>query len=60
MKKIVDWNLAADQAGILNALQALDDYLEDIIAGRRRVLTDDLISAEAAWLPAWLGGSGPA
>jgi hypothetical protein len=26
-KKIFDWNLAADQASILNAFQALDDYL---------------------------------
>jgi hypothetical protein len=37
-------NLAADQASILNAFQALDDYLEDMIARRRRTLTDDLIS----------------
>ena len=29
---------------ILNAWQALDDYLEDMIARRRRTLTDDLIS----------------
>ena len=43
-KKIFDWNLAADQASILNAFQALDDYLEDMIARRRRTLTDDLIS----------------
>ena len=37
-------NLAADQASILNAFQALGDYLEDMIARRRRTLTDDLIS----------------
>ena len=43
-KKIFDWNLAADQASILNAFQALDEYLEDMIARRRRTLTDDLIS----------------
>ena len=43
-KKIFDWNLAADQASILNAFQALGDYLEDMIARRRRTLTDDLIS----------------
>ena len=43
-KKIFDWNLAADQASILNAFQALDDYLEYMIARRRRTLTDDLIS----------------
>jgi cytochrome P450 len=44
IKKIFDWNLAADEASILNAWQALDDYLEDMIARRRRTLTDDLIS----------------
>ena len=43
-KKIFDWNLAADQASILNAFQVLGDYLEDMIARRRRTLTDDLIS----------------
>jgi cytochrome P450 len=42
--KIFDWNLAADEASILNAWQALDDYLEDMIALRRHTLTDDLIS----------------
>ncbi|MDT5301416.1 MAG: hypothetical protein QOG79_4658 [Mycobacterium sp.] len=44
IKKIFDWNLAADEASILNAWQALDDYLEDMIACRRQTLTDDLIS----------------
>jgi cytochrome P450 len=44
IKKIFDWNLAADEASILNAWQALDDYLEDMIARRRHTLTDDLIS----------------
>jgi cytochrome P450 len=42
--KIFDWNLAADEASILNAWQALDDYLEEMIARRRHTLTDDLIS----------------
>jgi cytochrome P450 len=42
-KKSFDWNLAADQASILNAFQALGDYLEDMIARRRRTLTDDLV-----------------
>jgi cytochrome P450 len=44
IKKIFDWNLAADQPSILDAWQALDDYLEDMIARRRHTLTDDLIS----------------
>jgi cytochrome P450 len=44
IKKIFDWNLAADEAVILNAWQALDDYLEEMIACRRHTLTDDLIS----------------
>ena len=44
IKKIFDWNLAADEASILNAWQALADYLEDMVASRRRTLTDDLIS----------------
>jgi cytochrome P450 len=44
IKKIFDWNLAADQPGILTAWQALDDYLEDMITHRRQTLTDDLIS----------------
>jgi cytochrome P450 len=44
IKKIFDWNLAADEASILNAWQALDDYLEDMVARRRHTLTDDLIS----------------
>jgi cytochrome P450 len=44
IKKIFDWNLAADEPSILNAWQALDDYLEDMIARRRHTLTDDLIS----------------
>jgi cytochrome P450 len=44
IKKIFDWNLAADEASILNAWHALDDYLEDMIARRRHTLTDDLIS----------------
>ena len=32
IKKFLDWNLVADEAVILNAWQALDDYLEDMIA----------------------------
>jgi cytochrome P450 len=44
IKKIFDWNLTADEASILDAWQALDDYLEDMIVRRRHTLSDDLIS----------------
>jgi cytochrome P450 len=44
VSKIFNWNLAADEASILSAWQALDDYLEDMAARRRHTLTDDLIS----------------
>jgi cytochrome P450 len=44
ISKIFDWNLAADEATVLSAWQALDDYLEDMVARRRHTLTDDLIS----------------
>ncbi|HXO49486.1 MAG TPA: cytochrome P450 [Mycobacterium sp.] len=44
IEKIFDFNLAADQACIVSAWQALDDYLEDMIDRRRHTLTDDLIS----------------
>jgi cytochrome P450 len=44
IKKIFDFNLAADQTCIVRAWQALDDYLDDMIARRRCALTDDLIS----------------
>jgi cytochrome P450 len=44
IKKVFDWNLAADQPSILSAWQALDDYVEDMVASRRHTLTDDLIS----------------
>jgi cytochrome P450 len=44
ISKIFNWNLAADEASILTAWQALDDYLEDMVARRRHALTDDLIS----------------
>jgi len=42
--KKISMESRADEAGILNAWQALDDYLEDMIAHRRHTLTDDLIS----------------
>jgi cytochrome P450 len=51
IKKICDWNLAADQPGILTAWQALDDYLEDMITHRRQTLT--------AWAHTWPGSNSP-
>jgi cytochrome P450 len=44
IKKFLDWNLVADEAVILKAWQALDGYLDRMIARRRHTLTDDLIS----------------
>jgi cytochrome P450 len=42
--KAFDWNVAEDTPAILAAWDALDAYLEDMIAYRRTTLTDDLIS----------------
>jgi cytochrome P450 len=42
--KSFDWNVAEDTPAILRAWDALDAYLEDMIARRRTALTDDLIS----------------
>jgi cytochrome P450 len=44
IKKIFDWNVANDGPAIVAAWDQLDAYLEDMIASRRRTLTDDLIS----------------
>jgi cytochrome P450 len=44
IKKVFDWNVAQDGPVILAALEQQDAYLEDMIARRRRDLTDDLIS----------------
>jgi cytochrome P450 len=44
IKKLFDWNLANDGPAILAAWRDLDAYLEDMVAARRRNLTDDLIS----------------
>lgn len=38
------WNAAAQTPSILTAWAALDSYLDDMLAQRRRGLTDDLIS----------------
>jgi cytochrome P450 len=42
--KSFGWNVAEDTPAILRAWDALDAYLEDMIARRRTALTDDLIS----------------
>ncbi|WAJ44205.1 cytochrome P450 [Mycobacterium sp. Aquia_216] len=44
IKKIFEWNIAADEPLILAAWNELDAYLEDLIDHRRENLTDDLIS----------------
>lgn len=44
IKKLFEWNVAEDGPAILAAWDALDAYLEDLIARRRTALTDDLIS----------------
>lgn len=42
--KLFSWNVAHDAPVILAAREALDAYLDDMIAHRRPALTDDLIS----------------
>ncbi len=42
--KAFGWNIARDTPVILRAWEALDAYLDDMIADRSRHLTDDLIS----------------
>jgi cytochrome P450 len=42
--KIFNWNVANDAAVIMAAFDELDAYIDDMIAQRRRNLTDDLIS----------------
>ncbi len=44
IKKFLEANVANDQPVIVAAWDALDAYLEDLIARRRASLTDDLIS----------------
>lgn len=41
---VFSWNAAANQDRILTAWQALDDYVDDMVARRRHTLTDDLLS----------------
>ena len=42
--KLFSWNVVNDAPVILAAREALDAYLDDMIAHRRHALTDDLIS----------------
>ena len=42
--KAFGWNVAEDTPAIMRAWEALDAYLDDMIAARRHQLTDDLIS----------------
>lgn len=42
--KLFTWNVAEHEDVILTAWQALDDYIDDMVAKRRESLTDDLIS----------------
>jgi cytochrome P450 len=42
--KALSWNVANDAAVIMAAFDELDAYIDDMVARRRRHLTDDLIS----------------
>ena len=42
--KIFTWNVANDEPVIMAAFDELDTYIDDMVAQRRRNLTDDLIS----------------
>jgi cytochrome P450 len=42
--KAFEWNVARDTPVIVRAWEALDAYVDDMIADRRQSLTDDLIS----------------
>ncbi|MGO9099429.1 MAG: cytochrome P450 [Mycobacterium sp.] len=42
--KIFTWNVANDAPVIMHAFDELDAYIDDMVAQRRRHLTDDLIS----------------
>jgi cytochrome P450 len=44
IKKLFDWNVAADAPAITAAWDQLDAYLEEMLAQRRHHLTNDLIS----------------
>ena len=42
--KTFSWNVAEQTTAILTAWDALDDYIDDMVAERRTTLTDDLLS----------------
>jgi cytochrome P450 len=42
--KAFNWNVASEVPAILAAWEALDAYVDDMVARRRQTLTDDLIS----------------
>jgi cytochrome P450 len=42
--KVFSWDVAAHERAILAAWDELDAYIDDMVAGRRHRLTDDLIS----------------
>ncbi len=42
--KVFSWNVADEADSILAAWEAVDDYVDDMVADRRDALTDDLIS----------------
>ena len=42
--KIFDWNVVNDEAVILAAWNALEDYLDDMVTARRAALGDDILS----------------
>jgi cytochrome P450 len=42
--KAFSWNVANESDSILAAWEAVDDYVDDMVADRRDALTDDLIS----------------
>src|SRR5271157_5111658 len=42
--KVFNWNVANDAAVIMAAFDELDAYIDDMVAYRRRNLTDDVIS----------------
>ena len=42
--KLFSWNVTEHEQAILTAWSELDDYIDDMVAERRKSLTDDLIS----------------
>jgi len=42
--KVFDWNVVEDEPVIMAAWLQLEDYVDDMVARRRRHLTDDLLS----------------